>query len=160
MLHTALRETKEEVGIDASRVEVLGRLGPPTKSWSGLRVWPYVAFLHETPESVLNEDDTSVLASPSLSSLTLSRNEVATTFHLPLRRLSDSRYHREHRFRGSFPYWACDVTDLVAPGTEWSNAGASSPDKVGRGIDGRLEIWGLTGWYLNMFLRVLSGPLH
>ena len=42
VLHAALRETKEEVGIEADRIEVLGRLGPPTQSMSGLRVWPYV----------------------------------------------------------------------------------------------------------------------
>ena len=42
LLHAALRETKEEVGVDAERIEILGRLGPPTRSLSGLRVWPYV----------------------------------------------------------------------------------------------------------------------
>jgi len=42
VLHTALRETKEELGIDADKIEILGRLGPPTRSLSGLRVWPYV----------------------------------------------------------------------------------------------------------------------
>lgn len=42
VLHAALRETKEEVGIDADKIEILGRLGPPTRSMSGLRVWPYV----------------------------------------------------------------------------------------------------------------------
>ena len=42
MLHAALREAKDEVGIDAEKIEVLGRLGPPTRSLSGLRVWPYV----------------------------------------------------------------------------------------------------------------------
>jgi nudix motif 8 len=42
VLHAALRETKEEVGIDLDKIEILGRLGPPTRSQSGLRVWPYV----------------------------------------------------------------------------------------------------------------------
>jgi nudix motif 8 len=42
VLHAALREAKEEVGIDADRIEILGRLGPPTRSLGGLRVWPYV----------------------------------------------------------------------------------------------------------------------
>ena len=41
-LHAALRETKEEVGIDADKVEILGRIGPPMRSLGGLRVWPYV----------------------------------------------------------------------------------------------------------------------
>jgi len=42
ILHAALREAKEEVGIDEDRIEILGRIGPPARSLSGLRVWPYV----------------------------------------------------------------------------------------------------------------------
>jgi len=41
VLHAALREAKEEVGIDVEKIEILGRLGPPTRSPSGLQVWPY-----------------------------------------------------------------------------------------------------------------------
>ena len=40
VLHAALREAKEEVGMDADKIEILGRLGPPTLSPNGLRVWP------------------------------------------------------------------------------------------------------------------------
>ena len=38
-LCAALREAKEEVGIDADKIEILGRLGVPTRSLSRLRVW-------------------------------------------------------------------------------------------------------------------------
>lgn len=41
-LAAALRETREEVGILSDQVEILGRVGPPQLSLSGLRVWPYV----------------------------------------------------------------------------------------------------------------------
>jgi len=41
ILHAALREAKEGVGIDEGKIEILRRLGPPTQSLSGLRVWPY-----------------------------------------------------------------------------------------------------------------------
>jgi len=118
------------------------------------------AFLHERPYELTSDiDDTSPLTSPPLSSLTLSQVEVATVFHLPLERLTNPRYLREHQFRGSAPYWACDVTDLVAPGVEWSNAGANSKDDVlGGGFDDeRLEIWGLTGWYINLFMNIFLG---
>jgi hypothetical protein len=112
------------------------------------------AFLHEKPYgSVPDVEDISPLPSPPLSSLTLSQVEVAAVFHLPLSRFTDPRYLREHQPRGFTPYWACDVTDLVAPGIEWSNAGANSNDEA----NGRLEIWGLTGWYLNLFMGVLLG---
>lgn len=119
------------------------------------------AFLHEKPyKPTYDIDDTSPLPSPPLSSLTLSQVEVATVFHLPLNRLMDPHHLRERKFRGSTPYWACDVTDLVAPGVEWSHVTVSSEDEVD-GFDGRLEIWGLTGWYLNLFLNTfLGGHCH
>ena len=41
-LHTPLRKAREEVGIDADKVEILRRFGVPTRSLSRLRVWPYV----------------------------------------------------------------------------------------------------------------------
>lgn len=145
---------------------------------SGLRVWPYVvsekryidipfkitygkAFLHEHPyDQTSNEDDTSPLSSPLLSSLTLSQAEVATVFHLPLNRLVNPHYLREHQFRGSPSYWACNVTDLVAPGIEWSNADVNLGNDVSGELDRRLEVWGLTGWYLNLLMKVLLAGHH
>lgn len=41
-LAAALRETEEEMGIHPTQVEILGRLGPPERSLSGMSVWPYV----------------------------------------------------------------------------------------------------------------------
>lgn len=92
----------------------------------------------------------------------LSPPEVAHAFHLPLSELlSPPRLH-SHLFRGSRPYFAIDVSDLavspnaahVANDIDW----ASDPqqrDEIGGGREGRLEVWGLTGWYLSAFLRVL-----
>jgi len=42
VLHAALREAKEELGIDEEKIEILRRLDPPTRLLSGLRVWFYV----------------------------------------------------------------------------------------------------------------------
>ena len=42
VLHAALREAKEGVGIDVCRTKILGWLGPPTRSLSGLTIWPYM----------------------------------------------------------------------------------------------------------------------
>jgi len=82
VLHSALRETKEEVVmIDGDKIEILGRLGPPTQSLNGLRVGPYVvsfkccvrpfrqvtsvkAFLHKKPyRSAPDVDNASPLPS-------------------------------------------------------------------------------------------------
>jgi len=149
VLHSALREAKEEVGIDVDKIEI-GRLGPPTQL-NSFRVWPYVVsfeccvrlfrqvtlvkvFLHEKSYgSTPGVDDASPLPSPSLSSLTLFQVEVTAASHLHLNPFTDPRYLREHRFCESTPYWACSITDLVAPGIEWSNAGADSKGGVGGG---------------------------
>jgi hypothetical protein len=49
----------------------------------------------------------------------------------------------------------------VEPGIEWSNAGVNSGDELGGETCGRLESWGLTGWYLNLLMKVfLAGHYH
>ena len=52
-LEAALRETREEVGILPDQVEILGQVGPPQLSLSGLRVWPYVVRLSVTAANAL-----------------------------------------------------------------------------------------------------------
>ena len=43
------------------------------------------------------------------------------------------------------------------PGIEWYNPGADTKDEVGGGFGGRLEIWGLTGWYFDLLVKILPG---
>lgn len=115
------------------------------------------------------------LPSFSLASLTLSQREVAHAFHLPLSAaVSPPRLHL-YQFRGSEPYWAIDVSDIISSAND-SDQGdviSSSPvtgsgigfsdngdplkrDEVGGGREGRLEAWGLTGWYLTTFFKMLG----
>ena len=99
-----------------------------------------------------------------MSSLHASEPEVAHVFHLPLSRLVDSSKLRKHMFRGFHPYWAVNVTDLVEStkndktvnrdGVPW--APETGIDEVGEGIGGKLEVWGLTGWYINVLMRALG----
>ncbi|KAI8974555.1 NUDIX hydrolase domain-like protein [Trametes punicea] len=163
-LAAALRETQEEIGIRPDQVEILGRFGPPERSLKGLRVWPYVAFLHpEGKESLEHLDDDVPLPSLPLSSLTLSPHEVAHVFHLPLSALlSPPRLH-SYLFRGQRPYYAVSVADIVqgpnavhSDGAEvrWVND-PQQRDEIGGGREGRLEVWGLTGWYLYSLMRTL-----
>lgn len=108
------------------------------------------------------------LPSLNLSSLRLSPKEVACAFHLPLSAvLSPPRLH-PYLFRAARPYFAIDVSDFIsASGSEspgavfsgneirWTNSLGHNGDKIGGG-KGRLEVWGLTGWYLTTLLRILG----
>ncbi len=110
------------------------------------------------------------LPSLSLSSLTLSPREVTRAFHLPFSAVLSPLRLRPSLFRGCQPYYAISVTDLasgpdsVHPERALNQLDAkipwsSNPEQAfGTANDegGRLEVWGLTGWYLYTFLRILG----
>ncbi|KAH9995593.1 NUDIX hydrolase domain-like protein [Russula vinacea] len=137
-LAAALRETREEVGILPDQVEILGQLGPPQLSLSGLRVWPYVGFIHDTPRRryEASGDLETPLSSLRMNSLTLSQSEVAVAFHLPLAVAATPARLKLDHFRGGQAYWAVEAS--------------------GDGPEERVEVWGLTGWYLSLFMRALK----
>jgi 8-oxo-dGTP pyrophosphatase MutT (NUDIX family) len=93
IIHTALRETEEEIGITSKQVEVLGTL-PDYLTGTGYRVTPVVAWL-ETPVSFKPDPF-----------------EVAEVFEVPLVFFLDSANHKRHslmrdgqeRFYYAMPY--------------------------------------------------------
>ncbi|CAE6454626.1 unnamed protein product [Rhizoctonia solani] len=158
----ALRETNEELGIDPAQVEILGSLAPPQISLGGLLVFPYIGFIHARAGTIENEAKIGDTALPSfpMSSIRPSFPEVAHAFHLSLADIVDLDQRqrlRAHSFREGAPYWSIDVTDKVsgAPGLTWADA--SGIDEIG-GSDqpGKLEVWGLTGWYVNVLMKWLD----
>ncbi|KAG1831265.1 hypothetical protein EV424DRAFT_1372563, partial [Suillus variegatus] len=93
-------------------------------------VWPYVVRFH-IPTWQYGTDTGSLddpLPSISLSSLTISQAKVATVFHLPLSAFTSLR----------------GVND------------PSGHSEVSGGKEGRLEFWGLTGWYMTLLMRILK----
>lgn len=87
---TALREAREEVGLDPSRVEILGRL-PEYNTSTGFRVTPVVGW-----------------AEPPLT-YTPDPREVADVFEVPLDFLLDAANHRYESafYKGRMRhYWA------------------------------------------------------
>ena len=74
-LHTALRETEEETGVDAARVEVLGTI-PDYSTGTGYLITPVVAWI-----------DAPVNYRPDPT-------EVAECFEVPFSFLIDTRNHR------------------------------------------------------------------
>ena len=87
---TALREAREEVGLDAGRVDLLGRL-PEYRTSTGYHVTPVVGWAE--PPLVWTPDP----------------QEVADVFEVPLAFLLDVRNHRHESafYRGRLRrYWA------------------------------------------------------
>jgi 8-oxo-dGTP pyrophosphatase MutT (NUDIX family) len=73
-LQTAVRETQEEIGLDAAHIEVIGYLDP-YQTVTGFRVTPVVAMVE-----------------PGFS-LALDRFEVAEVFEVPLQFVLDPANH-------------------------------------------------------------------
>lgn len=86
----------------------------------------------------------------------ISQPEVAQVFHLPLSVMTSPSRLKSYLFRGGRPYWAVVVSDLVSnQGEKWESDMADT-DESGVGRNGKLEVWGLTGWYLSLLMRVLE----
>jgi 8-oxo-dGTP pyrophosphatase MutT (NUDIX family) len=85
---TALREAQEEIGLDPSRVEVLGVMRPVFTVVSNFLITPVVAYLPE-----------------GLGTLQLQTSEVAEIILLPLRGLADPAiHHTEEWVRDAMPH--------------------------------------------------------
>ena len=82
--------------------------------------------------------------------MTLSQLEVAAAFHLPLALAATRARLQVHHFRGGQPYWAVEVSDLIKSAIQIQS---SHPN--GDGPKEKVEVWGLTGWYLFQFMKLL-----
>jgi 8-oxo-dGTP pyrophosphatase MutT (NUDIX family) len=87
-LHTALRETEEEIGLSREHVEILGYL-PEYCTGTGFRVTPVVALVKPPFE------------------LALDSFEVAEAFEVPLAFLLDPANHQRHslHYRGALRHF-------------------------------------------------------
>jgi len=83
LIQTAMREAQEEIGLDPSRVEVLGIMQPVFTVVSNFLITPVVGYLPEGP-----------------GLLQLQTSEVAEVLLLPLQRLADPAiFHTEEWMR-------------------------------------------------------------
>ena len=58
-----------------------------------------------------------------------------------------------------YPYWAIDVTDLIPSELvedTMTHKQGETVDEVGPGVNGRIEVWGLTGWYLSLLMKMMQ----
>ena len=110
LIQTAMREAQEEIGLDPSRVEVLGIMQPVFTVVSNFLITPVVAYLPEGP-----------------GLLRLQTSEVAEVLNLPLQGLADPAiFHTEEWMRdgmrrtvyfyeyGSYRIWGATARILNA----------------------------------------------
>jgi 8-oxo-dGTP pyrophosphatase MutT (NUDIX family) len=81
LLHTALREAEEEVGIDPASVDVLGGFEGTVARTSEIHVTPFVGVI------------------PANHGLRADPKEVAAIFFVPMTALEDSSYRGTYSFR-------------------------------------------------------------
>jgi 8-oxo-dGTP pyrophosphatase MutT (NUDIX family) len=74
VIFTALREAEEEIGIDAAKVEVMGRLSDLYIPASNFLVSPVIGFLEEIPRFVPEQKEVSRIISTSV--LEISRPDI------------------------------------------------------------------------------------
>ncbi|MCK9639859.1 MAG: CoA pyrophosphatase [Prolixibacteraceae bacterium] len=75
LIQTALRETQEEIGIDANNVEVLGQLSPVYVQISDFLISPVVGWLNEFAETGIDSSEVDEIIFVSLEDLADSKNK-------------------------------------------------------------------------------------
>ncbi len=80
LVETALRETKEEVGIKRRSIHVLGSLNP-LFSTSMHYVYPLVAFIDEDVELIINPEEVQETFFADIQQLFLPENHLSGTFN-------------------------------------------------------------------------------
>lgn len=127
------------------------------------QIWIKQGFVHSASveNRALEMDDPFPSLDIDILRKQLSPSEVAAVIHLPLRALISPTRIRNSLFRRQEPYWVVDVTDIVQPTirssiraeTATTRAAEEIKDELG---DKRIEVWGLTGWYLSLLLKILQ----
>lgn len=114
MAATALRETREELGIDTDTVTVMGRLDD---SWSiaGHHVIPYVGWTDRTPEITPNTDEVAQVIKADVR--VLLRPEVNTTHSVRFR----GKQRTTHAFDWDGGYVWGLTADMLREFLNWLN---------------------------------------
>lgn len=81
--YTALREAKEEVGVEPDAVDVLGALSSLYIPVSNFNVFPYVGYLPQRPTFTLSQQEVSYIIEPPLSILLHDDRKIVTDVSSP-----------------------------------------------------------------------------
>ena len=75
LLDTAIRETKEETGIDVKREQIIGQLKPVTALNSGFTILPFICMLDEINKLIPNSEVDEFLEIPLFAFLKTLEND-------------------------------------------------------------------------------------
>jgi 8-oxo-dGTP pyrophosphatase MutT (NUDIX family) len=128
-LSAALRESQEEIGLDPTRVDVLGRLDDTLVLATGFRLTPWVGLV-PYPYPYMGHP-----------------GEVEEILYVPLAALSSPGVHRTEELAGREAYGELRLVhfyDLPSPRSQGGGGSGANP----------LTIWGATARILDRFLGV------
>ncbi|KAG0330818.1 nudix (nucleoside diphosphate linked moiety X)-type motif 8 [Podila humilis] len=131
-LATALRETEEEISIQADEIEILGSYSAMPNKDCTMKVYPHVGFIRKP------FNDFDELEGGLTSIIRINEDEVSKVFAVPIADLMKPTKRQMVRFRDSsilYPVWRIDKEDIT--------------------------IWGLTAFILDGVLRAIAseGPV-
>lgn len=126
--------------------------------------------MHATEAPTRNISDDEPLPSIDLEALRrkISKSEVDAVFHLPLSAITSPARLRSGRYRGNRLYWPINVSDLVDPANVKARiaerggvlpnyqCGGDDSEVGAGGFKNTIELWGLSGWYMTMLMRILQ----
>jgi nudix motif 8 len=129
LVATALRETREEIGLELAAEDILGVHHPLPDHTMTIRVHPFIGYIRTAFSST----------EMPVSALKYTQEEVADVFAVSLRQLADPANWKLTQFRAGtgllVPNWRVDHLPGIAAGTP--------------------PIWGLTAFILDGVLRTL-----
>jgi 8-oxo-dGTP pyrophosphatase MutT (NUDIX family) len=122
LIHTALRETKEELGIDDGRIRILGNLSQLHIPVSGIEVLPVVGFYSGTPVFKPNRSEVAYLIEARVEDLLHPRNtrEKFRTLMCKLVRVPYFQIGEEHVW-GATAMILSEFLEVIRNGQSMSN---------------------------------------
>lgn len=113
--HTALRETREEIGIDTGAVEIIGCLDNYTIITTGFHITPLVGFVNPIQKFKRNESEVESIFEVPLKIVMNKRN-----YHIESRTFKDVNYsyqvlpYKEHRIWGATAAILLNLCNLLS----------------------------------------------
>jgi 8-oxo-dGTP pyrophosphatase MutT (NUDIX family) len=78
LMHTAIRETKEEIGIELKQTDIIGKLTELFIPVSNTLVFPYTAIISQVPKFIPQESEVDEIIECKVSQLLLQSNNAIT----------------------------------------------------------------------------------